>query len=187
MVKAYSETGKRCLVMVRRSWRRRTRRGRDRTNDASVSALVGTVSARPCSTLLNPTASTITFHTTTSSHPPPPAPKTHLDQRQMQPKRLSLSGERSTLLEGGLHEGEVRSLEEGSGGSNGIRGVGDDDIEGVLDGGEVLESVGDVDGDLGVGENVGHSGEVELRDSGDGLFSKVRVGRGVKGWVGEVR
>jgi len=87
----------------------------------------------------------------------------------MQPKRLSLSGERTSLLERLLHQGEVRSLEERSGGSNGIGRIGDDDVEGVLNGREVLESIGDVNGDLGVGKNVGHAGKVELGDSGDGL------------------
>jgi hypothetical protein len=97
------------------------------------------------------------------------APKTHLDQRQVEPEALSLGGERSSLLESLLHESEVGSLEERSGGPNRIGGVGDNNVEGVLNGGEVLESVGDVDGDLGVGENVGHSGEVDLGDSGDSL------------------
>jgi hypothetical protein len=94
---------------------------------------------------------------------------TNLDQRKMQPEALSLGGEVSSLLEGLLHEGEVGSLEEGSGGSDGVRRVGDDDVEGVLDGGKVLKTVGDVDGDLGVGEDGSHSREVLGRDSGDGL------------------
>lgn len=89
----------------------------------------------------------------------------------MKPEALSLSGEGTVLLESLLHEGEVRSLEEGGGRSDGVARVGDDDIEGVLDGGEVLESVGDLDGDSGVGEDVGHAGEEHLGDSGDGLVN----------------
>lgn len=92
-----------------------------------------------------------------------------LDERKVEPEALALSRERTVLLEGLLHERKVRSLKERRRRSDRVRRVGDDDVERVLDGREVLETVGDVDGDLRVREDIGHAGEVDLGHAGNGL------------------
>lgn len=156
VVKAYSATGKRCLVMVLRSWRSQSKRVRTEAGREVESSVIRLVSCDG-SPAWQDTRLSIRH-------------QTNLDQGQVEPEALSLSAEVSTLLESLLHEGEVRSLEQACGRSDGIRRVGDDDIEGVLDGGKVLETVSDVDGDLGVSEDRSHTGEVDGRDSGDGLL-----------------
>lgn len=64
---------------------------------------------------------------------------------------------------------EVGLLEERLGGTLGVGGVGDDDVEGVLVVIKELEAVADVDLDLGVVEASGHVGEVLLGEADDGL------------------
>lgn len=89
----------------------------------------------------------------------------------MHPDALSLGGDVSSGLQGLVEQGEVRGLEEGLGGSNGVGRVGDNDIVRVLVLGEELESVTDVDGDSGVLVASRHEGEVLLGDPDDGLVN----------------
>ena len=80
-----------------------------------------------------------------------------------------MCGDDAAGTQGVVQELEVRLLEEGLGGPIGVRGVGDDDVEGVLVLVEELEAVADVHLDLGVVEALGHAGEVLLREADDGL------------------
>jgi hypothetical protein len=71
--------------------------------------------------------------------------------------------------EGVVKELEVRFLEEGSSGTDGIRGVGDDDIvrRGVLR--QELEAIPDMYNDLWVREQSGHVGEELFGDTDHSL------------------
>jgi hypothetical protein len=89
----------------------------------------------------------------------------------VEPEALALGGHVATGLEGTLKEGEVGSLEEGGGGADGVRRVGDDDVVLVLVLGEELEAVTDEDLDTGVVVALGELGEVELGDADDGLVN----------------
>jgi len=68
-----------------------------------------------------------------------------------------------------VEELEVGLLEERFGRALGIRGIRDDDVEGVLEVVEELEAIANVDLDIGVVEALGHVGEVLLGEADDGL------------------
>lgn len=97
---------------------------------------------------------------------------------EVNPDTLGLGGDVSSGLEGLLEEGKVGLLEESLGGTNGVRRVGDDDVEagfvlGVL---EELETVTNDDSGLGMSETLGHLGKVLLGDTGDGLINVAEDG-----------
>jgi len=92
-----------------------------------------------------------------------------LDQGEVEPEALSLGGDVAARSEGVMEELEVGLLEEGGGGANRVRGVGNDNIVGGLVVSEELETVADEDGDTGIGEEGGHVGEVLLGDANHGL------------------
>ena len=69
-----------------------------------------------------------------------------------------------------VHELEVRLLEEALGRALRVGGVGDDDIESVLVVIKELETIADVDFDLGVLVPSGHAGEVLLGETDDSLY-----------------
>ena len=91
------------------------------------------------------------------------------DQWNVQPKTFTLGGDVTSRSEGIVEELEIRFLEEGSSGTDGVRGVGDDDIvrRGIL--GQELEAIPDKHDDLWVREQSGHVGEVFFRDTDYGL------------------
>ena len=76
----------------------------------------------------------------------------------------------ATLLESSKQKLEVWLLEKHLGGSLWVRGVSDDDVELVLVVIKELESISDVDLDLGVLVADGHSWKVLLREADDGLY-----------------
>lgn len=92
-----------------------------------------------------------------------------LDEGQVQPQGLSLGGHVTSLLQGLFQEGKVRSLEQGRGGSHGVRRVGDDDVVFILVFGQKLEPVPDEHGHLGVLEDGAHVREVFLGHPDHGL------------------
>lgn len=85
-----------------------------------------------------------------------------LDEREVQPEALALSGDVAARGEGVAEELKVRLLEERSGGANGVRGVGDNHVVGGGVIGEELEAVADKDGNAGIGKEGGHVGKVRL-------------------------
>ena len=76
----------------------------------------------------------------------------------------------ATLLESSKQKLEVWLLEKHLGWSLWVRGVSDDDVELVLVVIKELESISDVDLDLGVLVADGHSWKVLLREADDGLY-----------------
>lgn len=80
-----------------------------------------------------------------------------------------MRGNNTTLAEGVVEKLEVGLLEEGLGGTLGVGGVGDDDIEGVLEVLEELEAIANVDLDLGVLEASRHVGKELLGETDDSL------------------
>ena len=85
-------------------------------------------------------------------------------------ERTTLCGNHSALFESAKQQLEVRLLEQALGWSLWIRGISDDDIEFVLVVVQELEPVSDVDLDFGVLVADGHSREVFLGETNDGLF-----------------
>lgn len=83
----------------------------------------------------------------------------------------TLGGDDTALGESIVKKLEVGLLEEGLGGTIGVRRVGDDNIELILVVLEELEAVTDVLAGLGVGEADAHAGQVLLRDADDGLVN----------------
>lgn len=71
---------------------------------------------------------------------------------------------------------EVGLLEQALGGALRVRGVRDDDVEGVLVVVQELEAVADVDLHLGVLEALGHAGQVLLGEADDGLVDVAEDG-----------
>lgn len=98
------------------------------------------------------------------------------DDLEMDPDALSLGGDNTLLGKGLVEQLKVRLLKQGSSGALGVRGVSDDDVKGILVLGQELEAVANVDLDAGVGEPDRHVGEVQLRDSGDGLVNVAEHG-----------
>lgn len=80
-----------------------------------------------------------------------------------------MSRDDTALAEGIVEELEVGLLEEALGRAIGVRGVGDDDVEGVLVVLEELEAITNDSLGLGVVEALGHSGEILLGEADDGL------------------
>ena len=95
----------------------------------------------------------------------------------MKPEAFSLGGDGSTSLERLLEELEVGLLEEGGGGSNGIRRIGNDNVEFSLLVLKELESISNVNGYSRIGEGGGHVREVELGHSGNGFVDVAQDGR----------
>lgn len=83
-----------------------------------------------------------------------------------------MCGNDTTLAEGVVEKLEVGLLEERLGGTLGVGGVGDDDIEGVLEVLKELEAITNVDLDLGVLEASRHVGEELLGETDDSLCRK---------------
>jgi hypothetical protein len=84
-------------------------------------------------------------------------------------EHTTLSGNDTALTKSVVEELEVALLEESLGGTIGIGGVGDDDVELVLVVVEELEAIADVSLGLGVVEATGHGGEVLLGETDDSL------------------
>lgn len=80
-----------------------------------------------------------------------------------------MSSNDTALTKSVVEELEVALLEESLGGTIGIGGVGDDDVELVLVVVEELEAIADVGLGLGVVEATGHGGEVLLGETDDSL------------------
>lgn len=99
------------------------------------------------------------------------------NEGKMKPEAFSLGRDGSTSLEGFLEELEVGLLEEGGGGSDGIRRIGNDYVELSLLVLEELESISNVYSDSGIGEGGGHVREVELGHSGNGFVDIAEDGR----------
>lgn len=87
----------------------------------------------------------------------------------MDPEALALGGDVSPWGEGVVQELEIRFLEEGLGGSDGVGGVGDDDVVGGFVICEEFEAVANVDGYFWGGEEGGHVWEVHFGYADDGL------------------
>ena len=94
-----------------------------------------------------------------------------LDQRSMQPEAFGLSGYVTSGIKGVVKEPEVRFLEEGSSGTDGIRRVGDDDIirRGVFR--QELEAIPNMHKDFWVREQFRHMGEEPFGDTDHSLQS----------------
>lgn len=92
-----------------------------------------------------------------------------LNEWEVDPQALSLGRDRTTFLKSFLEELEVRRLEESLGGTDRVRGVGDDNVVLVLVLGKELETVTNVNFNSGVFVAVRHEGEPLLRDSDDSL------------------
>lgn len=80
-----------------------------------------------------------------------------------------MCGDDTAIAESVVKELEIRLLEKGLGRALGVRRIGDNDVEGVLVVGQELESVSDMDFDLGVVVTGGHVGEVLLGEADDSL------------------
>ena len=91
------------------------------------------------------------------------------DEREVQPEAFSLTAAVSTRSEGVRDELEVRLLEEGGGGTDGVGRVGDDGIvcAGVFC--EELEAVANVYSDARIREQRSHVRKILLGDSHNGL------------------
>ena len=82
-----------------------------------------------------------------------------------------MSGDNTSLAQRIAQQLKVGFLEERLGGTLRVGAIGDDHIELVLAVLEELEAVADVGLDVGVLEADGHSGEVFLGDTDDGLHT----------------
>jgi len=80
-----------------------------------------------------------------------------------------LSGNDTTVAQGGVQQLKVRLLEKRLSRAFGVGAVGDDDVELVDVVLQEFEAVGNVDGDVGVFESDGHAAEVLLGETDDGL------------------
>lgn len=92
-----------------------------------------------------------------------------LDEGKVNPQALSLGRDGTTLLKSFLEELEVRRLEKRLGGTDRVRGVGDNNVVFVLVLGKELETVTNVNLNSRVLVAVGHEREPLLRDSDDSL------------------
>jgi hypothetical protein len=84
-------------------------------------------------------------------------------------ERTTLGSNDTALSQSIVEQLEVRLLEEALSRALRVRRVSDDDIKGVLVLGKELESVTNVDLDLGVVESSRHVREVLLGETNDGL------------------
>jgi len=91
-------------------------------------------------------------------------------------EHTTLSSNDTALAESVVEELEVALLEESLGGTIGIGGVGDDDVELVLVVVEELEAIANVGLGLGVVETAGHGGEVLLGEADNSLVDVAEGG-----------
>lgn len=91
-------------------------------------------------------------------------------------QRTTLGGDDTAFAQRIVKKLKVGLLEEGLGGTLGVGGVGDDNIELVLVVLEELEAVADVLPGLGVLEADAHAGQVLLGDTDDGLVNVAEDG-----------
>jgi hypothetical protein len=91
-------------------------------------------------------------------------------------EHTTLSSNDTALTKSIVEELEVALLEESLGGTIGVRGVGDDDVELVLVVVEELEAIANVGLGLGVLEAAGHGGEVLLGEADNSLVNVAEGG-----------
>lgn len=80
-----------------------------------------------------------------------------------------------SVPQGLVEQLKVGLLEETLGGALGVRAIGDDHVEFVLELLQELEAVADVHLDVGVLEANAHAGEVLLGEADDGLYSTISL------------
>jgi hypothetical protein len=99
-----------------------------------------------------------------------------LDDLEMEPNVLSLSGDDTLLSEGFVKKLKVGLLEERLGGALRVRRVSDNDIKGVLVLSKELETIANVDSDTGVVKASSHTREELLGNTGDSLVNVTKNG-----------
>lgn len=121
----------------------------------------------------SPTAPTNFDH---AGFPDSAVPRDAICFPQKNREHTTLSSDDTALTESVVEELEVALLEESLGGTIGVGGVGDDDVELVLVVVEELEAIANVGLGLGVVEATGHGGEVLLGETDDSLVNVAEGG-----------